>query len=106
MPDTEANSACTEGPQDETTFTLDELCRTYAVEGDWIVELVEWGVVEPCGTSQAEWLFESVMIARVAKAQRLARDLDLNPPGIALAFDLLQQIEKLQARLQHDADVD
>jgi chaperone modulatory protein CbpM len=34
----------------------------------------------------------------VRAASRLARDLQINPPGIALALDLLDEIEALKTR--------
>jgi chaperone modulatory protein CbpM len=83
----------------ETVCSLDEVCSACKVEAEWIVELVQHGAIEPIGRDQPEWRFTSITIARVAKARRLERDLGLNPPGIALALELLDEIRELRHQL-------
>ena len=39
-------------------------------------------------------------LRRVRRAQRLQRDLGVNTPGIALALELLEEVESLRARLR------
>jgi chaperone modulatory protein CbpM len=80
--------------------TLDELCRACNVEAGWIAELVEHGIIEPAGGAQAEWRFAMLSVVRVAKAKRLERDLALNLPGLALALDLLDEIDDLRSQLK------
>lgn len=82
-----------------TICSLEELCLACNVDAKWIAELVEHGVIEPIGSTGSDWQFASVSIVRVAKAKRLERDLSLNPPGVALVLDLLQEIEDLRSRL-------
>ena len=84
----------------ETMCSLDELCRACNVEADWIAALVEHGVIEPVGDRGSEWQFATLSIVRVAKAKRLERDLSLNPPGLALVLDLLDEIANLRSRLK------
>jgi chaperone modulatory protein CbpM len=81
-------------------LSLDDLCLSCNVDADWVVELVEHGVVEPVGVDRTQWRFASVSVVRIAKAKRLQRDLLINPPGVALALDLLDQIDDLRARLR------
>lgn len=81
------------------TVTFDELCSSCSVDADWIVELIEHGAIEPVGLDRSEWQFTHVTVVRVAKAKRLERDLALNLPGVALALELLDEIEDLRARL-------
>lgn len=85
---------------DEEPCTLAELCETCGVEQDWVIELVEHGALEPTGRSIVEWQFASVAIGRVSRARRLVRDLDLNTPGVALALELLDEVEVLRSRLR------
>ena len=75
-------------------------CLSCNVDADWVIELVEHGVVEPVGVDRTQWRFASISVVRVAKAKRLQRDLSINPPGVALALDLLDQIDDLRARLR------
>jgi chaperone modulatory protein CbpM len=83
-----------------TLCTLDELCLACDVEAGWVVELVEHGVIEPAQQAGSSWQFASLSIDRVAKAKRLGRDLDLNPTGLALVLDLLDEIEILRSRMR------
>ena len=83
-----------------TTITLDELCSCCSVDADWIVELIEYGAIEPAGQSRSDWQFAQLTLVRVAKAKRLERDLALNMSGVALALDLLDEIEDLRMRLK------
>ncbi|MBU1211577.1 MAG: chaperone modulator CbpM [Alphaproteobacteria bacterium] len=82
------------------TMTLDELCLSCRVEAGWILELVEHGAIEAIGRSRSDWQFSHVTIVRVAKAKRLERDLALNMPGVALALELLDEIDELRSRLK------
>lgn len=83
-----------------TTVTFEELCLACRVDADWVGQLIDEGVIEPIGAAQREWHFASASIVRVAKAKRLHRDLSINAPGLALALDLLDQIEELRVRLK------
>ena len=80
--------------------SLDDLCVVCRVEEEFVAQLVEHGALDPVGISRTEWRFASVSIARVSKAKRLERDLGLNTAGVALALDLLAQIDELRARLR------
>lgn len=81
-------------------LTITELCQSCDVDRTWITEMVSEGVLEPEGQSEGEWRFTAVSIRRIATARRLERDLELNTPGVALALDLLDEIEGLRARLR------
>lgn len=85
---------------DETIeMTLDELCHVCEVHREVIITLVEEGLLEPSGDTPAHWYFSGSALPRLQRALRLQRDLDLNPPGAALAIQLLEEIEALRARL-------
>ncbi|MGH8129060.1 MAG: chaperone modulator CbpM [Gammaproteobacteria bacterium] len=81
------------------TITLKTLAGLCAVETRWVVELVEQGALEPLDPAQSQWEFSAVVLKRVRTAAHLRHDLELNPAGIALALDLLDQIETLRAQL-------
>lgn len=80
--------------------TLEELCCACNVEADWIAELVQHGIIEPVGQTRSDWRFAMLSVVRVAKAKRLERDLALNLPGLALALDLLDEIDDLRSQLK------
>lgn len=81
-------------------FTLVELCRACDAEEEHILEWVLEGVLEPVGESPRDWRFGGESLHRAKLAVRLARDLEINPPGVALALNLLDEIAALQARLR------
>ncbi len=87
-------------PEEPTELTLTEVCRVCGVKTEFIVELVEEGVLAPVGHEPQRWRFTSVHLRRVRVASHLQRDLGVNLAGAALALELLEEIETLRARLQ------
>lgn len=87
-------------PEDPTELTLADICHACAVQTDFIVALVEEGVLAPAGREPQRWRFTYTHLRRVRVASRLQRDLGVNLAGTALALELLEQIEALRARLQ------
>ena len=85
---------------EENEVTLAELTRSCRVHTDWVMELVEEGVLEPVQPGGPQWRFSATSVVRVQKARRLQRDLGVNLPGIALALQLLDRIDALEARLR------
>lgn len=86
--------------EDETRLTLRQLCDTCSVRAEYIIELVDEGFIEPSGVEKSHWCFNGVSIRRVQKAKRLQHDLGINLAGVALALDLIDEIEQLRARLE------
>ena len=85
--------------EDEIHLTLVELCRVCNVPEHQVRHWVGEGVLEPMGDAPHEWRFAGASLRRTRVATRLARDFELNPPGVALALDLLDEIEALRAHL-------
>ncbi|MEO4042306.1 chaperone modulator CbpM [Hoeflea sp. CAU 1731] len=81
-------------------LTLAELCRSCSVRADWIIELVEEGILEPTGREPSAWRFTATSIRRTRTAWRLQRDLGVNRAGIAVALNLIEEREQLYMRLQ------
>ena len=86
--------------EEDVEMTLGELSRSCQVPADRVIELVEYGVVEPAGGEPGRWRFRGISVRRVHRALRLERDLGVNVAGAALALDLLEEIEQLRTRLQ------
>jgi chaperone modulatory protein CbpM len=66
---------------------------------NWVVTLVDHGVVTPVARAAPEWEFTPSHIARARKAARLMRDLGLNVAGVALVLDLIEERDALARRL-------
>jgi chaperone modulatory protein CbpM len=91
-------------PGYDIPLTLEQLCRSCALNQDQVMLLVEEGIIEPKtpgarGTPQ-DWQFHWKSVTRVRTSARLQRDLGINLPGVALALELLERIDALERRLQ------
>ena len=84
---------------EHTELTLNDLCRACSTSAEWVIELVTEGVLEPVNYQQTQWRFTGVSLQKAQVAVRLERDLGINTAGIALALELLDEIETLQTRL-------
>lgn len=86
---------------ESTELTLNELSRACSRSAEWIIELVDEGALEPVSRQQAQtkWRFSGSSLQRARTAMRLQRDLGVNLAGVALAMDLLDEIEQLRTRL-------
>ena len=85
--------------EEETEFTLVQLCRACSATEEQLAVLVSEGVLEPVGGRLEEWRFAGGTLRRARIALRLSRDLEINASGVAVVLDLLDQIEDLRARL-------
>lgn len=80
-------------------LSLEDLCRFCQADEAWVMELVEYGVLEPKGARVETWRFRGPNIVRAKKARRLNRDLGINAAGIAMVIDLLEQRDEFRRRL-------
>ncbi|WP_347329516.1 chaperone modulator CbpM [Marinimicrobium locisalis] len=85
--------------EEDVELTLGELCHSCRVEADFVVELVEEGVIDPLEPTATQWSFEGSSLVRLRRAASLYRDLGVNVAGIALALDLLEESDRLRAEL-------
>lgn len=82
----------------QATFT--ELCQTCDVDAELVIRMIEHGLLEPQGQSDVDWRFDAKDLRRLQKALRLYRDLQINLNGIALALDLMEEIESLREKIK------
>jgi chaperone modulatory protein CbpM len=75
---------------------FEEFCRMCQASEEFVLELVAEGVIEPRGRERSRWRFSGRSVRRTQVAVRLHEDLDVNLPGVALALDLLEEIERLR----------
>jgi chaperone modulatory protein CbpM len=85
---------------DETTvLTVRDLSRMCAVDERHIVAFIDEGVLDAV-VIESEWRFSGAALRRARLALRLERDLELNLPGVALAMNLMEEIEQLRRELK------
>jgi chaperone modulatory protein CbpM len=83
------------------SFTLDELSTACSVRTEYIIEMVDEGILEPVGQQRERqhWTFTGGSLLRARKARRLQQDLGINLAGAALVLDMMEEIERLRERL-------
>jgi chaperone modulatory protein CbpM len=86
--------------EQEIRFTLVELSHACRTDSDELVELVREGVLTPTGEAPQDWRFGDASLRRARRALSLKHDLQINTPGVALALDLLDEIEALRLQLR------
>ena len=85
--------------EEDYSLTLNQICRICTVHTEHVLELVEEGILEPTGTTVEHYRFRVDSLQRVQISCRLQHDLGINLAGVALAFDLLEEIEQLRNKL-------
>ena len=86
--------------EDELQMNLAELARACRAREEQIHVWVVEGVLQPLGESPSTWRFAGASLRRAKLAITLTRELEINTPGVALALDLMDEIEELRARLR------
>jgi chaperone modulatory protein CbpM len=79
-----------------SALSVSDLTRMFAVEERRIVEWVEEGVIHVLEMDTAHWRFSGAQLRRARIALRLERDLGVNAAGIALALELLEELEQFR----------
>ncbi len=85
-------------------MTIVELAQATQTPEDLIMAWVSEGVLSPAGASPQDWRFSGNSLQRAKTAARLMHDLELNLPGVALAINLLEELDLLRSQL-HLANV-
>ena len=85
---------------EEDSLTLEQLCHACDVHADWIISIVEESIIEPQGENSRLWRFSGASLIRARSALRLQRDLEINLAGIALALDLMEELESLRKQIK------
>jgi len=85
--------------EEQLSFTLEQLGLACECDVRVIERLVEHDVLSPQGGSPDAWRFAGSSLARARRALRLRAALDLDGPGLALAMDLLDEIDRLRAQV-------
>jgi len=86
---------------ENSVFTLTELSQSCGVEAEIIIEMVEYGILEPQGDVPVKWVFPVEALKRSKVTLHLQRDLGINLSGAALAIELLEKINLLEQQLSH-----
>ncbi|HEV2610952.1 MAG TPA: chaperone modulator CbpM [Noviherbaspirillum sp.] len=87
---------------DDARLTLDEVAASCTVSREWVIEHVQAGVLlGDTGSDPDVWLFNSRDVLRARRVFELERRFDANPELAGLVADLLDELERLRARVRH-----
>lgn len=82
---------------EDAWLELDELAQACGAAPEWVRQLVDEGLLEP---APPHGRFGGEELARARRIRRLQRDFDASLASVALMLDLLDEIERLRARLR------
>ena len=83
----------------ERRVTIVELAECSGLAEEVVRELVEYGALSPVDPGAAVPDFNARCVASVRAAVRLAHDLELETPALALVISFLERIDALERRL-------
>src|ERR1700689_2220002 len=97
MPNSDESNSSPGIFEEYAVLSVRDLSRICAVDERHIVELVHEGVLNVVEADGTEWRFTGEALRRA----RLERDLEINLAGVALALELMEEIEQLRRRVRH-----
>ncbi|WP_058534706.1 chaperone modulator CbpM [Legionella saoudiensis] len=81
------------------TYTYTEVCLKYNIPKQLLSEMMEHGLFSNTSTELEQLRLNQKELHKIESAFRLHRDLGINLPGVVLAIELLEKIEKLNEEL-------
>ena len=81
---------------DAHCLSLYQLSICTQVHETIIIELVECEVLTPVKENNTGLLFHPDDLSRLSRAERLMREFELTPVGLALVFNLLDELRALR----------
>lgn len=71
-------------------------CQVVDIPAAYVIAIVEHGILEPQGRQPDEWLFDDESLIVAKRAARLQRELALEWDGVALALNLIDELERVR----------
>jgi chaperone modulatory protein CbpM len=78
------------------TVCSNDICQRVQISEQDLIDIVSLGIIEPQDRKASEWQFDDAVLAEIARATRLRRDLEINWEGVALALELLDEVQALR----------
>ena len=86
--------------EETTTFSFKEVCQHYHIPKELLIDLIEYGLFNNQTTEIEKITFDQNALRKMEKAFRLHRDLDINLSGVALALELLDEMNNMRNELR------
>lgn len=87
--------------ESQPELTLQEISAIFDVKTDEIVQMVNLAILVPHGNNPKVWRFDTKQLLRLKRALRLQRDLELDLSALALALELLDELEQLRHKVDN-----
>lgn len=85
--------------EETTTISFTEVCHKYNIPKELLSDMIEQGLFPNQPTDPEHIALSQKELRRIESAFRLHRDLGINLPGVALALELLEEMEKMHKEL-------
>lgn len=85
---------------ENTRIHVTELCHICHIEPDFIIEMVEFGILEPEGDTSENWQFRGPDVYVTKTVLRLQRDLEVNLSGAAVIVQMMEEVEELRQKIR------
>lgn len=85
--------------EQDPELSFEDLCHACLVAPQDIQEMIEYGVIDPRGVSYETWRFDLEHVQRIRKVLHLQHDLEVNLAGAALVLELIDEMEKMRAKV-------
>lgn len=86
--------------EESQSLTLEEFCQATHTSKEIIIEMVDYKLIQPQGKKPNEWRFDSLSLRRGRIAASFYYELEINMQGVALAVELLEEVEKLRGQVE------
>ena len=84
----------------QLSLTLVELSRACNVHAEWVLELVDEGIIDPLKQDNIHYHFSSTCLKQALAVKHLQQDLGINLAGAAMVLELKQEIDKLRTHIE------
>ena len=76
---------------------MERFCEEANIPAAYVREIVEHGIIEPQGRAPDAWRFEDYELVIAKRAAKLHQELELEWEGVALALQLVEEVQQLRA---------
>ncbi|MFZ5654200.1 MAG: chaperone modulator CbpM [Pseudomonadota bacterium] len=86
---------------EDAVLSLEEIANSCRVQVDWVIARVRDELLgQPPAADPARWMFSGAQLRRLRRIRALERDFEADPALAAMVVDLLEEVERLRARLR------
>ena len=85
--------------EEQTTTSFTEVCQKYNIPAELLQEMIEQGLFSLQSSEIEKIALNQKELRRIESAFRLHHDLGINLAGVALALDLLDEINQMHQEL-------